>query len=591
MANPTQIEHVVVLMMENRSFDHLLGTLSNVNGIMSANGSPNPQFFNLANPADSTSKQYAVGTPGNFAVPSQDIGKGGFGGPGHSFAAATQQLDASATTESGVANPAPLNGFIANYIRELKSNGRSSPSDQEIIEPMTNFTAAQMPVMSALATEFCVCDQWYSEVPGPTEPNRLFVHAATSAGFVDNEWQAPISAQTIYQLLEQAGFDWAFFYVDLSDSDSFPALKVRTTRIFQMSAFAQQTSAGTLPAYSFICPQMNEGTDGSQPNSQHAPYDVRLGENLIADVYEAVRNGPLWESTLLIVTYDEHGGYFDHVSPPIGVNNPDGLTSPNAYVTALAQKNPKGKGYLTAANMDFDFTRLGMRVPTVLISPWIQKGTVDSTQYQHTSIFATLRDLFGVGTLTKRDAQANSFTAQLTKLSSARTDAPTTLTRPAMPAAASAAEMQKPLTKPQQELWPMLSHLDGHPDSGKVTQPPPTRAAAAEYIQERLAAHRMFHRLRRRKAFYEIYASGGKFAWRFHDDKGKVLAISTQTYASPAKAQADIERMRDLAPFARQTSPAAPQGNKSGKPSKGKALKGKTSIGKTKRAAKKSRKR
>jgi phospholipase C len=556
MANPTQIEHVVVLMMENRSFDHLLGTLPNVNGILRGDGSPNPNYSNLANPADATSKKYPAGNPGNFAVPSQDIGQGGFGGPGHSFAAATQQLDASATTESGVASPAPLNGFIANYIRELSANGRSNPSDDEINEPMTNFTAAQMPVISTLATEFCVCDQWYSEVPGPTEPNRLFVHAATSAGFVDNEWQAPISAQTIYQLLEQAGFDWAFFRVDLSDSDSFPALKVRTTRIFALPEFAQQAAAGSLPAYSFLCPQMNEGKDGSQPNSQHAPYDVRLGENLIADVYEAVRNGPMWEKTLLIVTYDEHGGYFDHVAPPAAVN-PDGLASPNAFVTDLAQKNPSKKGYLTKPNMDFDFTRLGMRVPTVLISPWIQKGTVDSSQYQHTSIFATLRDLFGVASLTKRDAQANSFTAQLTKLSSPRTDAPTALTRPAMPPPASAAEMQKPITKPQQELWPMLSHLDGHPDSGKVTEPPPTRVAAARYIQERIAAHRKFHRDRRRKAFYEIYGSGGKFAWRFDDGQGRVLATSTLTYASPKEAQADIESMRDLAPFARQFSTAA----------------------------------
>ncbi len=557
MANPTQIEHVVVLMMENRSFDHLLGTLPNVNGILGADGSPNPNFFNLADPTDSTSQKYPAGTPGNFAVPSQDIGQGGFGGPGHSFAAATMQLDASAKVATDVPSPAPLDGFIANYLRELSANGRSNPTDQEINEPMTNFTSPQMPVISTLATQFCVCDQWYSEVPGPTEPNRLFVHAATSAGFVDNEWQAPIAAQTIYQVLEQAGFDWAFFRVDLSDSDSFPALKVRTTRIFAMPEFAQQAAAGSLPTYSFICPQMNEGTDGSQPNSQHAPYDVRLGENLIADVYEAVRNSPLWQKTLLIVTYDEHGGYFDHVSPPAAVN-PDGLTSPNVFVTDLAQKNPGKKGYLTKPNMDFDFTRLGMRVPAVLISPWIQKGTVDSTQYQHTSIFATLRDLFGVGSLTQRDAQANSFTAQLTKLSSPRTDAPTTLTRPAMPPAASATEMQKPITQAQKELWPMLSHLDGHKDSGKVTVPPPTRAAAATYIQERLAAHRKFHRLQRRKAFYEIHASDGKFAWSFHDDKGKIIATSTQTYASCMAAQADIERMRDMAPFARQISPAAP---------------------------------
>ncbi len=560
MANPSPIQHVVVLMMENRSFDHMLGTMPNVDGILGADGNPDPKYFNLANPADPTSKKYPAGSPGNYVIPTVDIAqKSGFGGPGHSFSDATTQLDASAQTSADVPDPAPLDGFVSGYIHELQTSvHRTNPTDAEITEPMTTFSAAQTPVISTLASQFCVCDNWYSEVPGPTEPNRLFVHAATSAGFVDNEWQAPISAQTVYQLLEQAGFDWAFFFVDLSDSDSFPALKSRTTRIFQLSAFAQQASAGTLPTYSFLCPQMNTGKDGSQPNSQHAPYDIRLGENLIADVYEALRNGPLWNNSLLIVTYDEHGGYFDHVSPPNGVSNPDRLTSPNAYVKQLAQNDPKNKGYLTKPNMQFDFTRLGLRVPTVLISPWIQKGTVDSTPYQHTSIMATLRDLFGIGSLTKRDAEAKSFAAQLRKLNAPRTDAPTKLNRPAMPPPASAADMQKPITDRQKDMWAMLSQLDGHPDSGKVTPPPPTRAAAAEYIQQRLQAHEQFHRLRRRKAFYEIHAAGkGKFGWRFHDDKGKVLATSTQSYASPMQAQSDIERMRDLAPFARQTSPAS----------------------------------
>jgi len=561
MANPTSIEHVVVLMMENRSFDHLLGRLPGVDGILDANGNPNVNFFNRANPSDSSSKTYPVGSPGNFAVPSQDIGKGGFGGPGHSFKAAIKQLDASAKASNQVQDPAPMDGFIANYVTELAANDRKNPTDQELNEPMTNFTAEQMPVIYALASEFCVCDHWYSEVPGPTEPNRLFAHAATSAGFVDNEWKAPISQQTIYQLLEQAGHDWAFFYYDLSDSDSFPALKSRTTRIFQFSAFAQQAGAGSLPTYSFLCPRMNEGKDGSQPNSQHAPYDVRLGENLIADVYEAVRNGPLWEKTLLIVTYDEHGGYFDHEPPPATVS-PDGLDSPNAYVTALAKKNKK-KAFLTDPSMDFDFTRLGMRVPTVLISPWIQKGVVDSAPYEHTSIFATLRDLFGVGTLTKRDAQAKSFTAQLTKLRSPRTDAPTQLQRPDMPEQPETADGAKPLTQPQQDWWQMLAHLDGHRDSGKTPPEPRSRLEAAKYLEERRAAHVKFHRERRRKAYYEIHDAGkGKFAWRFHDGQGKVLASSTQTYANPMAAQQDIEHMRDLAPFARQTSPGSAQAKK-----------------------------
>lgn len=548
----TAIEYVVVLMLENRSFDHMMGTLPGVNGILASNGQPNPKYYNNATPADSTSAKYTAGEPAEYAIPAQDITKQGFGGPGHSFPDALVQMDAAAKTAADVSDPAPLDGFISNYLGELRMAGRASPSTAEASEPMTTFTSMQAPVIYQLASEFCICDQWYSEVPGPTQPNRLFVHAGTSTGLVHNVWNLPINSQTIYQELDKSGLDWAFFYFDLSDSNSFPVLKARTDRVLQFNAFYQQASAGTLPTYSFLCPQYADGKDGSRANSQHAPYDIRYGENLMADVYEALRNGPLWNKTLFVITYDEHGGYYDHLTPP-GASSPDGLTSPTAYDKQQAQQDPNANGYLTKPNMQFNFNRLGLRVPAVLISPWIAKGTVDSTAYQHTSIFATLRDLFGIGSLTQRDAQAGSFISQLTKLNQPRTDAPAKLNRPPMPAA-DPSDMQLPLTERQKDLWPMLSLLDGHPDSGKVTKPAATRGQAYDYIQQRLQAHQQFHRARRRKAVYKITQANGKYAWQLHDEKGKPLATSTKTYASPQAAQADIEHLRDLAPFARQTT-------------------------------------
>ena len=143
MPNNSSITHIVVLMMENRSLDHLLGTQPGVNGILGANGKPNPNLFNLAKPSAPTSQKYSAGTPGNFVIPSADISKEGFGGPGHSFNDATTQMDASATSSAQVPDPAPLNGFISQYLRELASNGRKSPTTQEIAEPMTNFTATR----------------------------------------------------------------------------------------------------------------------------------------------------------------------------------------------------------------------------------------------------------------------------------------------------------------------------------------------------------------------------------------------------------------------------------------------------------------
>jgi phospholipase C len=141
MMNPTSIEHVVVLMLENRSFDHMLGRLPGVNGILDAKAHVKPDLFNFAKPGDTSSTKYPAGSPASFAVPTADISKEGFGGPGHSFPDATVQLQANAATAKAVSSPAPLDGFIANYLRELEfSAHRLHPTDEEIREPMTTFT-------------------------------------------------------------------------------------------------------------------------------------------------------------------------------------------------------------------------------------------------------------------------------------------------------------------------------------------------------------------------------------------------------------------------------------------------------------------
>jgi len=178
---------------------------------------------------------------------------------------------------------------------------------------------------------------------------------------------------------------------------------------------------------------------------------------------------------------------------------------------------------------------------------------VDSTQYQHTSVFATLRDVFGIGALTKRDAQAKSF-ASVLSLKMPRTDAPATLKRPAMPPP-DPGHLAKPLTDRQADLWPILSHLDGHKDSGKVTTPPRTRAAAQKYIEERLAAHEQFHRMRRRKAVYQVTGRPGRYSWQLRGDDGVVLAKAPRTYPTRLAVEKVIGRLRDLAPHARQTDP------------------------------------
>lgn len=575
-----KIEHVVVLMLENRSFDHMLGLSKGRNGLLDVQGRPDARFFNLADPGDPGSKRYAAGPGAPFAIDPQDVNAQGFGGPGHSFPAANVQLydakDGPSADEA--AAPAPLNGFVANYLSELRVQRPKQPTkatDAEIEVPMLAFEPARLPTINQLAQQFCVCDQWYSEVPGPTEPNRLFMHAATSQGFVHNVWSRAYDVPTIYDRLDDAGHDWAFYYFDLSDSNSFPRLKKQTDRILKFDAFFAAAKGGALPTYSFLCPRYADAADG-RANSQHAPYDVRYGEHLIADVYEALRASPLWEKTLLVVTYDEHGGFYDHVAPPTsGVSNPDGLTSPTADDKAAAAKSPARNGYLIQPSNSFDFSRLGLRVPTILVSPWIKKGAVDSTRYQHTSILATLHELFGTAPLTKRDAEAASFAARLADLAAPRTDAPTTLVRPALPAdaAPTAAVLAQPTSSTVKELWPSLTHLDGHPDSGTVPPVRKTRGAAAKYIAERVAAHNAFHRARRRTAAFEVTGDKqGRYRWSLKGDDGRTLCASTRDYPTRAAALADVARLRDVARSAPATgaaeAPRRPARAAAAKPSK-----------------------
>ena len=557
------IEHVVVLMLENRSFDHLLGRMTHpkVNGIVNAQGKPNPAYYNEWVNASGKTIRDTVGSDAPFDVVLKD--KRGFGGPSHSFPSATLQIYANKLPPSAaaLAKPAPMSGFVSSYLNQLKTDVKvANPTDDEVRLPITSFKANDLPTLWQLAGEFCVCDNWFSDLPGPTEPNRLFTHAATSMGLTFNPWgDMPITARTVYDELDKAGRDWAFFYFDLSDSDNFPALKKRVDRVLKFDAFLQKAHTGSLPAYSFLCPRYNDKPPNNC-NSQHPPYDVRWGEHFIADVYEALRGGPLWNKTLLIVTWDEFGGFYDHVSPPTtGVSNPDGHNAPSPEVQALANKKPKYKYATTEPEYHFDFQRLGVRVPALLVSPWIAKGMVDSTRYQHTSIMATLRDLYGIGTLTKRDAEAKSFSKVLS-LSSPRSDAPVKLNRPPILAGPSQADMKSRLTDPQTEMFSIVAHLDGHPDSGKKLPVPATREAADAYIAERRAAHEQFHRERRRHASYEVQQeANGRYTWQLKSESGEVLARSATDFASESDAEAVISQIRDLAPYARQVDAPAPR--------------------------------
>ena len=474
MAKTGRIQHVVVLMLENRSFDHIFGYRTGVNGLKGGE-------FNLPKPsapesADNPAYRVSNGAP--YAVP---VGEG----PGHSFNAANEQLCGSAAGPSASA-PATNNGFVSSYQNELVLADKvKNATPAEIRVVMESFTAAMLPSINALADNFVLCDNWYSEVPGPTQPNRLYMHAASSFGYTHNVWGNKFDARTIYNSLQDAGKTWATYDFDQNEVLEFTQVSSQTAnfKLF-LNDFAADVKSGTLPNYSFIVPRF---FSKEQPaNAQHAPDDVRYGDNLVADVYDALRSNPaVWNRSVLIVTYDEHGGFYDHVVPPAkGVANPDGINSPPPGDTASWV--PK-----------FAFDRLGMRVPAVIVSPWVATGVVDSTAYQHTSVLATLKNLFGLSAfLTKRDAQARPFDGLFQKAAKARTDTPATLPRAPLPRIAAAKgdpahPANQPLDQTQKEIVRGVHRLTApsHPGGPSIDTMPPTQAAAADHIRKRYRTH------------------------------------------------------------------------------------------------------
>lgn len=419
-AQSQKIEHVIVLMLENRSFDHLFGFAEppagqTIDNLLPLHSLPS-NLLDPSKPGSSSNPAFAVSQPAPFAVSDKD-------GPSHSFNAVNTQLSGSKQGPSAT-NPARNNGFALNYSNSLRAHSHNVTRAQ-INEVMQCFSPDQLPALNQLAREFCLCDRWHCEVPGPTMPNRMFVHAATSEGYVHNNFKRPYTSKTVYELVQEKGLSWGVYFHDLNEVMQFHALEQTPDTFRRFDRWAQDTADGSIPNYVFICPRFLNGHRGgeSQPaNSQHAPEDARFADHLIADVYDALAaNQELFKKSVLIVTYDEHGGFYDHVVPGSTVN-PDGQNSPNPDDDA---------GFAP----DFAFDRIGLRVPAILVSPWIGKGTVEHRLLQHTSIIKTATKIFGLaGPLNHRDASAASFADLFGQLPEARaaSDMPATLNRPAL---------------------------------------------------------------------------------------------------------------------------------------------------------------
>lgn len=378
---PWQFQNYVVLMLENRSFDHLFGYLGKGDGLPPGGGT------NYLVPGDTTTEAFSSRKGGDFTA----VGDG----PTHSLKQVNEQLFGKTGPEAG--DPVKLDGFVASFKASLAYDLRRTPASSELQQVMNCFDPLQLPVLSTLAKQYVLCDRWFADVPGPTMPNRAFVHAATSQGYTDNEgWKPQFTCKTLYdRIAGTPDRTWCNYHYDHTDVLAmYPNLEAGTTNFRAFADFVADVVGNRLPSYSFITPAFM-GMPEQPVNSMHAPKDVRPAEKLVADTYGVLQQHPeVFKHTLLIVLFDEHGGYYDHVVPPAAVN-PDGI---------MGRTN---EPYL----VPFGFDRLGLRVPAILISPWFPPG-VDSTTYSHSTIPGSIIDALELdgGYLTKRDAAAAKLT-------------------------------------------------------------------------------------------------------------------------------------------------------------------------------------
>jgi phospholipase C len=376
MASP--VEHVIVLMLENRSFDHLLA----YSGIPGLNGVDTSK----TNPG-----QRGVNVPMSNGAPDRMTSD-----PHHEFEDVDRQMYGA--PRGTPQRPMTLDGFVAS----------SGPDAMLCVDP------ARLPVLTELARQFLVCDNWFSSMPGPTWPNRFFVHAGSSGGLANSPsslttmgsmiWSQlgfSFDNGTLFDALEKAGKTWRVYHGDhfpqVCAIDTMPAAFVAGRDKFRsFNNFAKDVGAGDVASYTFIEPDYGILSKFRQGNCQHPAGALSAGEQLIKSVYEAIAgSAQIWSKSMLFIVYDEHGGFYDQQSPP--PCTPPGDSPRNAGKAANPPAPP------------FAFDNYGVRVPAVVVSPLLRPRSISHDTYDHTSVIRTVYDVLGIpGKLTDRDGTAKS---------------------------------------------------------------------------------------------------------------------------------------------------------------------------------------
>lgn len=372
MADPfPEIKHVVLLMLENRSFDHMLGGLPGVDG---------------ASPAWTNSDGQRAYAQMPIEHPEQDDARTVDPDPKHETPNVLRQIQNNNA------------GFVADY---ADTHPDTTPDQRQKI--MSYYQNGALGPLHALATTFAVCQRWHASVPGPTWTNRLFALSGTSLGRVAMPGAPNYGQPSVFFRLFQAGHTCRVYYGDtplalLLDDQRVEAAGYDPRSNYYPFVVFEHHAGGkekNFPDFAFIEPRYV----GFSPNDDHPPHDPFNGQRLIARVYNALRaNAALWKTTMLVVLYDEHGGFADHVSPPAAVPPDD-------------------------HQEEYTFDRLGVRVPAVLVSPWLTRQVADAP-CDHTSLLRSLTEKWGLGPMGARTAQATDVFAQLQRAPALRTDTP-----------------------------------------------------------------------------------------------------------------------------------------------------------------------
>ena len=360
-ANLEKLDTIVVLMLENRSFDQMLGYLSLARGRREIDGLQ-PEFAN-----EHLGRRHPV-----HHLPRTRVAED----PDHSAAAVDVQIG-----DGG------MDGFVASCAAALRDRGIDD-GDPGVV--MGYYDGADVPVYDHLAEQFLVCDRWFSSVPGATLPNRLYAMCGRAAGSRDDmpPHVPPIYHQASFvRHLDAHDVPWRWYSFDpgtlrladvryrLGHHDRFAYVSktglpwktvLDVTVSSKVASFLEDAERGTLPPVSWIDPAFtNFNPLGFPVGDDHPPADIKDGQDLVLAVYDALAASPQWERSLLIVTYDEHGGFFDHVPPPPAVDDdPD------------------------------TFGRYGVRVPAIIVSPWVEPRSVSHELFDHTSIISTILTRF-----------------------------------------------------------------------------------------------------------------------------------------------------------------------------------------------------